>query len=136
MLTSEKFAAHAGICSGLAFLSSDQVVSAGDDQKLIVRDIQTGQVQSEFTLGDNTYPIDLDVIGDRHKKSQTVALGASDGKVSLFSVQSGQVRFEKKWTAHHGACIRCVTSPSGAELLTCGEDGLCKVQFLLMKKQF
>ena len=127
MLTSEKFAAHAGICSGLAFLSSDQVVSAGDDQKLIVRDIQTGQVQSELTLGDNTYPIDLDVIGDRHKKSQTVALGASDGKVSLFTVQSGQVRFEKKWTAHQGACIRCITSPSGAELLTCGEDGLCKV---------
>ena len=69
----------------------------------------------------------MDVINTGQKKMHTVALGASDGKVSLFSLTAGQVRFEKKWTAHQGACIRCVTSPSGLELLTCGEDGQVKV---------
>ena len=67
------------------------------------------------------------MINTGQKKMHTVALGVSDGKVSLFSLTAGQVRFEKKWTAHQGACIRCVTSPSGLEQLTCGEDGQVKV---------
>lgn len=110
-------------------MSSDQAVTAGDDQKLIVRDIQTGQTSTSFDLGSDTYPIDLDVIsgGSGPKKMYTVALGSSDGKVSLFSLNAGQVRLEKKWSAHQGACIRCSASPSGLELLTCGEDGCVKI---------
>jgi intraflagellar transport protein 80 len=40
---------------------------------------------------------------------------------------SGQFRPEKKWVAHQGACIRCIASPSGTEILTCGEDGTVKI---------
>ena len=57
----------------------------------------------------------------------TVAIGSTDGKVSLFSLSAGQLRPEKKWSAHQGACIQCSSSPNGTEILTCGEDGTVKV---------
>ena len=85
----------------MAFLGADQAVTAGDDQRLVVREVQSGQVVSSLDLGAETYPIDLAVLGSGgNKKLHAVALASSDGKVTLFSIAAGQIRLEKKWTAH------------------------------------
>ena len=40
MLTSENIDGHRGICSAVEFVASDQILSAGDDHKLLLKDIQ------------------------------------------------------------------------------------------------
>jgi len=126
MLTSENIDGHRGICSAVEFVASDQILSAGDDHKLLLKDIQENKVLSSFDLGQDTYPVDLAILGG-NKKLFTICIGSSDGKVSLFTLSAGQIRLEKKWAAHQGACIQCRASPNGTEILTCGEDGTVKI---------
>ena len=48
-------------------------------------------------------------------------------RIFLQFSKAGQIRLEKKWAAHQGACIQCRASPNGTEILTCGEDGTVKI---------
>ena len=114
--------------------------------------MKENKVLSSFDLGQDTYPVDLAILGG-NKKLFTICIGSSDGKVSLFTLsgkiskiiwnvcmfhvrmltiffqfsKAGQIRLEKKWAAHQGACIQCRASPNGTEILTCGEDGTVKI---------
>ena len=43
------------------------------------------KILSSFDLGQDTYPVDLAILGG-NKKMFTICIGSSDGKVSLFTL--------------------------------------------------
>ena len=74
MLSSTSVSAHGGICSAVG------VVSAADDHKLVLRNIQENTVTSTFDLGPDLFPVDVAILGG-NKKVYTVCIGSTDGKV-------------------------------------------------------
>ena len=51
--------------------------------------MKENKVLSSFDLGQDTYPVDLAILGG-NKKLFTICIGSSDGKVSLFTL-SGKI---------------------------------------------
>lgn len=115
-----------------------------DSHKLLVTDITNKKELISYDIGKDTFPVDLTVLPGVHgRKGCSVCISSSDGKIAIFTLTGlviphlmskynciylgGQFRPEKRWVAHQGATIQCVSSPNGTEILTCGEDGTVKI---------
>ncbi|XP_033228073.1 intraflagellar transport protein 80 homolog [Belonocnema kinseyi] len=126
---------HTKLVTCVAWSSTDEIYSCGEDHQLICWHLEGGMVNSsvvaEFPA--DFYPTDMQwhprptqtAIASSKKQSLDVLLiTTTDGK---FHFVSRNGRIEKSVSAHVGATLVGKWSSDGSALHTAGEDGLIKI---------
>ncbi|CAM9606713.1 unnamed protein product [Chrysoparadoxa australica] len=115
--------AHQELVAGVVWTPENELYSFADDRtvrKWNMTGEPTGKVcdlQSYATCV-SWFP------SSGKQTSDMFAIASSDGTVRFMS-RTG--REEKKFTAHEGAVVKAKWSHDGSALVTCGEDGSCKI---------
>uniref|UniRef100_T1HYQ8 WD_REPEATS_REGION domain-containing protein n=1 Tax=Rhodnius prolixus TaxID=13249 RepID=T1HYQ8_RHOPR len=123
-----KDAEHSDTVCCVAWNTTEEVLSCGDDHLLMKWNLVTTDSQKVCELPAEVFPIDFHSFSRnanmRKQGLDQMLITSSDGKFHLIG-KSG--RIEKSVEAHKGAALVGQWSPDGASLLTGGEDGLLKV---------
>lgn len=115
-------------CCG--WLSGEEIVTAGDDHKLIIWNSASLQIVRKIDLPENLFPTDLHVlprkegVNRQSTSSSLFALSSDDGYYHIYD-RNG--RLEKSIQAHQGAVIVIRWANDGTSLVTGGEDGAIKM---------
>ena len=115
---------HFALCSAVAWLNSDELISAGDDQR-VHRVAPDGRPLTDLVESDSCVlclaaPLSLP---GSSRKAEALALVCSDGSLRLLSSSGKLIRSVH---AHRGAALSCSWSPDGSAIASCGEDGSVK----------
>jgi len=115
--TIRRFVIHTGAVWSVAFNpDGETAVSAGDDQILILWDLQSGGIIRRFEEGHAAGHIKLAFSPD----GRQVISGADDGQVILWDVETGQI--VRHFEGHTGWIGDVEFSPDGRAVLSCGQD--------------
>ncbi|XP_078484074.1 intraflagellar transport protein 80 homolog [Ciona intestinalis] len=127
-ITIPKDKKHTETVTCVAWSSADEVISTGDDHKILKWNLVTGESFPLSTLPADVFPTDMSILPSQSKagknSSDVFVITSSDGKFHLFS-NAG--RIEKSVEAHKGAVLSGKWSKDGSALLTAGEDGQIKI---------
>ncbi|KAK9510933.1 hypothetical protein O3M35_005605 [Rhynocoris fuscipes] len=127
-LSFPKDAEHKDTVCCVAWNTTEEVLSCGDDHLLMKWNLVTTDSQKVCELPSDVYPIDFHSFSRnanlRKQGQDQMLITSSDGKFHLIG-KSG--RIEKSVEAHKGAVLVGQWSPDGASLLTGGEDGQLKI---------
>ena len=120
---------HEGLASSIAWYSSDEFVSCGDDRKLYFCNITTGTINLFYQLPFGLFPICMhwcpNHASNLNKQySDILALGTANG-ILLLIKRGG--RLEKNIDAHNGVICCLKWNSDGSSLSTSGEDGVIKI---------
>ena len=120
---------HKELVSSASWLSSEQLVSCGDDRQLLIWNVVSGVNSVLYLLPNGTYPVCMQwcpaqVTASIKKNTEILALGTSNGGL-LFLKKTG--RIEKSLEAHTGVICSLKWSNDGNSLATSGEDGMIKI---------
>ncbi|XP_022247668.1 intraflagellar transport protein 80 homolog [Limulus polyphemus] len=124
---------HRELVSCVAWNSTEEVYSCGDDHQVLSWNLLTGDTTKVASLPEELYPTDIHWLprltaGSGSGKKQGIpdlfVLTSTDGKFHLLS-KGG--RIEKTIEGHRGAILVGQWSHDGSALVTGGEDGLVKI---------
>uniref|UniRef100_T1JXD2 Uncharacterized protein n=1 Tax=Tetranychus urticae TaxID=32264 RepID=T1JXD2_TETUR len=120
---------HSDFASCVGWLSGEEVLTAGDDHKLLIWNALNHEVIQTINLPEDLFPTDLHVYpkwshGTRQKSAELFLIGSTDGRYHIFS-RTGKL--EKSVEAHKGAILVIKWSHDGTALATGGEEGQVKI---------
>ena len=120
---------HEGLASSVAWYSSEEFISCGDDRKLYFCNIITGTTTLFYQLPNGFSPICMhwcpNISSNTNKQySDILAMGTATGILLLFK-KGG--RLEKNIDAHVGVVCCLKWNSDGSSLATSGEDGMIKI---------
>ncbi|VDK46992.1 unnamed protein product [Anisakis simplex] len=118
---------HKDTVTAVAWVTSDEVVSCGDDQQLLKWNLIDFEAHPLTQLPSNIYPTGMHWFPRgllRQSTNDVFVLTSTEGKFYIYN-RSG--RLEKAVDAHKGAALCARWSYDGSSLLTCGEDGTVKM---------
>ena len=114
---------HTDIVVGVAWNTSNELVSASDDMSVYKWDFNGEPVNKLMDL--DVPCTDMDWFPVARASNELLAIGYSNGSIKLMS-KSG--RIEKTVEKAHNGSITCIKwTYDGAALATAGEDGAIKV---------
>ena len=120
---------HDDVATCVTWTSADEVLSCGDDHKILRWNLLTGEHSLACQLPSDVYPTHMSRLpgqskSGRHQSSDVFAVTSSDGK---FHLLSNGGRIEKSIEAHKGAVLCGKWSYDGNAFATAGEDGQVKI---------
>ncbi|KAF8384242.1 che-2 [Pristionchus pacificus] len=118
-------ARHADCVSGVGWSNSDEVLSFGDDQRLLKWNMINLEANKMADLPSGFYATSLHFFPRSISKQNDIfAVTTSDGKLHLFS-RTGKI--DRSVEAHKGAALCVRWSSDGTGILTSGQDGTVKM---------
>uniref|UniRef100_A0A915Q7B6 Intraflagellar transport protein 80 homolog n=1 Tax=Setaria digitata TaxID=48799 RepID=A0A915Q7B6_9BILA len=111
----------------VAWIGSDELVSVGDDHRVLKWNLMTSDVQVLIHLPSSLYPTDMQWFPNSYAKqhvNEIFALTSTEGK---FYICNRNGRIERVIEAHQGATLSGRWSHDGSTFATCGEDGAIKI---------
>lgn len=113
----------------VAWSSSNEVISCGDDHQLLKWNLVSGETQNHTKLPNEVYCTDMHRFpsvgqGSKKQSADLFALTSTDGK---FRLMASSGRIDKTVDAHTGAVISGRWSNDGTAFATVGEDGQIKI---------
>ncbi|VBB31889.1 unnamed protein product, partial [Acanthocheilonema viteae] len=118
---------HSDSVTAVAWIKSDELISAGDDQQVLKWNLMNSDVQVLMHLPSSLYPTDMQWLPYDSTKQQLnniFVLTSTEGK---FYICNRNGRIEKVIEAHEGAILAGRWSHDGSTFATCGEDGAVKM---------
>ena len=117
---------HEDVATCVAWASADEVLSGGDDNKILYWALVTGEHNVACKLPGDIYPTHMSRLPGQSKsdKHELFAVTSADGK---FHFVSKTGRIEKSFEAHKGAISCGKWSHDGNAFATAGEDGQIKI---------
>ncbi|VDN07794.1 unnamed protein product [Thelazia callipaeda] len=119
---------HKDSVLSVAWIGSDEVVSAGDDQQALKWNLTTYDAQLFMQLPKSLYPTNMQWFPYDSCKQQFneifFILTSTEGK---FYICNRNGHIEKAVEAHQGAVLSSRWSHDGSTFATCGEDGVVKL---------
>ena len=119
---------HDDFATCVGWITSDEVMSCGDDRRLIFWNAVTHEQIKSVDLPSELFVTDLDSLPRASKQKQgegLLVIGTTDGRFHLLN-RAGKLT--KSVDAHVGAVLSLRWSPnSGSALATAGEDGHVKI---------
>ncbi|KAF5282730.1 hypothetical protein FQR65_LT02727 [Abscondita terminalis] len=123
-----KIPAHNAAVTCVGWSSTEEVYSAGEDNKLLSWSVSNNESAKVTDFNSDLYPTSLHFLprasGSLGKYGDLILLTSSDGK---FHIVNRNGRIERTVDAHKGAILMGQWSHDGAGLLTAGEDGFVKI---------
>lgn len=110
----------------VGWLSAEDIVTAGDDHKLIFWNAVSLEIVRKVDLPEHLFPTDLHVLPRKEASNRPLvfAISSVDGSFHIFD-RSG--RLEKSVQGHQGAIIVIRWAGDGTAIATGGEDGTVKM---------
>ncbi|KAL5961867.1 hypothetical protein TSMEX_010180 [Taenia solium] len=123
---------HNSSATCVAWISNDELISAGDDHNIKLWRHSKNRLSPLLTLPEGLFPLaiaacppKLAAVGlNKNAAITTFAVSSTDGHFHLVN-KSGRV--EKSVEAHRGAVLGLKWSYNGDSFATCGEDGQVKI---------
>uniref|UniRef100_H2ZBZ1 Anaphase-promoting complex subunit 4 WD40 domain-containing protein n=1 Tax=Ciona savignyi TaxID=51511 RepID=H2ZBZ1_CIOSA len=127
-ITIPKDKKHTETVTCIAWSSADEVISTGDDHKILKWNLVTGESFPLAALAEDVFPTDVSISSSHTKtgksSSEVFVVTSTDGKFHIFNMAG---RLERSVDAHKGAVLSGKWSNDGSALLTAGEDGQIKI---------
>ncbi|GMR32599.1 hypothetical protein PMAYCL1PPCAC_02794 [Pristionchus mayeri] len=118
-------ARHSDCVCGVGWSNSDEVLSFGDDQRLLKWNMINLEANKMADLPPGFYATSLHFFPrSLSKQNDIFAVTSSDGKLHLFS-RTGKI--DRSVEAHKGAALCVRWSSDGTGILTSGQDGTVKM---------
>ncbi|VDM93081.1 unnamed protein product, partial [Litomosoides sigmodontis] len=126
-VTVAREATHGDSVIAVAWIKSDELVSVGDDQKVLKWNLVNNDVQVLMHLPSSLYPTDMQWLAYDSTKQQSNSIFALTSTEGKFYICNRNGRIEKVVEAHQGAILSGRWSHDGSTFVTCGEDGAIKM---------
>lgn len=128
---------HGDLAACVGWISSDEVLTCGDDHKVKIWSTSTLEILRESDLPENIFPTCLDGCPKTVAKggAEVFVMSSSDGRVHLLTRHG---RIEKSVDAHTGAAICVRWAPDATAIVSSGEDGVVKIwsKSLMLRSTF
>ncbi|CAG0919935.1 unnamed protein product, partial [Notodromas monacha] len=122
-----KRAKHSELVSGVAWVTTDDVLSCGDDHKLLKWNLVNSETTKVADFPVEVFPTCIQItpkLAGAGKGGDLCLVTGAEGKFYLMSLSG---RIERSVEAHRGAVLCGRWSHDGAGVVTGGEDGLVKI---------